>query len=232
MASRWFLVVPLPIHSSMVTIAYLGFIFSLLWCVFSADTLRLFKNDQEVPVNNTGIAWPSDKQMKFKNPSVNNKNLSESKLVAYRFVCSIIPQLIFCHFPPPSPVYKDFAKPQNWRKNVWELDPDNPDNNGLQNEDLIVWMRTAALPTFRKLYRRLDRTKEGYTSGLLAGNYTLHVDYSKTNMSNWTNLKFQWFSFHLSDQIIQSSPLPARNGSSFQRLLFWEAKILSLASPT
>lgn len=76
-------------------------------------------------------------------------------------------------------VYKDFAKPQNWRKNIWELDPDNPDNNGLQNEDLIVWMRTAALPTFRKLYRRLDRSKDGFNNGLLAGNYTLIVNYSK-----------------------------------------------------
>ena len=78
--------------------------------------------------------------------------------------------------------YKNFAKPQNWRKNIWELDVKNPDNNGLQNEDLIVWMRTAALPTFRKLYRRLDRSQQGYHSGLLAGNYTLLVNYSKCSL--------------------------------------------------
>lgn len=118
------------------------------------DTLRLYKSDSsEVPVNNTGIAWPSDKQMKFKNPPTNSTR-------------------------PLSEVYKDFAKPQNWRKNIWELDPGNPDNNGLQNEDLIVWMRTAALPTFRKLYRKLDRTKDGFNNGLLAGNYTLIVNYN------------------------------------------------------
>lgn len=76
-------------------------------------------------------------------------------------------------------MYKDYIKPQNWRKNIWELDPSNPENNGLQNEDLIVWMRTAALPTFRKLYRRLNRTAEGYNSGLKAGNYVLTVEYSK-----------------------------------------------------
>ena len=76
-------------------------------------------------------------------------------------------------------MYKDYVKPQNWRKPIWELDPTNPDNNGLQNEDLIVWMRTAALPTFRKLYRRLNRTAEGYASGLEAGKYILNVTYSK-----------------------------------------------------
>jgi len=117
------------------------------------DTLTLLKPDGKlVPVLKTGIAWPSDKQMKFKNPVDGNKNLSE--------------------------IYKNFAKPIHWRMNIWELDKENPDNNGLQNEDLIVWMRTAALPTFRKLYRRLDRKEEGFGSGLPSGNYTLQVVYN------------------------------------------------------
>ena len=43
------------------------------------DTLKLKKSDgKTVPVLRTGIAWPSDKQMKFRNPHVLNKNLSES----------------------------------------------------------------------------------------------------------------------------------------------------------
>lgn len=117
------------------------------------DTLKLKKSDgKTVPVLRTGIAWPSDKQMKFRNPHVLNKNLSE--------------------------IYKDFTKPVNWRKNIWELDPENEENNGLQNEDLIVWMRTAALPTFRKLYRRLNRTEEGFGSGLPSGNYSFLVEYN------------------------------------------------------
>ena len=49
--------------------------------VDSIDTLRLYKSDgiTEVPVLNTGIAWPSDKTMKFRNPPNSNNNLSEGK---------------------------------------------------------------------------------------------------------------------------------------------------------
>ncbi len=36
-------------------------------------------------------------------------------------------------------------------------DEENAENNGLQNEDLIVWMRTAALPNFRSDFLRLVR---------------------------------------------------------------------------
>jgi hypothetical protein len=53
-----------------------------------------------------------------------------------------------------------YTRPKNWRKDIWELDPENLENNGLQNEDLMVWMRTAALPDFRKLYRKINHTGE------------------------------------------------------------------------
>ena len=48
------------------------------------------------------------------------------------------------------------AAPFNWHRPVYELDPNNASNNGYKNEDLIVWMRAAAFPSFRKLYRRID----------------------------------------------------------------------------
>ncbi|XP_024944337.1 cell cycle control protein 50A isoform X2 [Cephus cinctus] len=118
-----------------------------------SDELTLFsvKHNDYVPLLKTGIAWPSDKNIKFRNP---DGNLNDT--------------------------FKNFAKPKNWDRYIYELDTENEDNNGFQNEDLIVWMRTAALPTFRKLYRRIDHTRSGFTDGLLAGNYTLHVKYSYT----------------------------------------------------
>ncbi|XP_026683983.1 cell cycle control protein 50C [Diaphorina citri] len=106
-----------------------------------SDSFKIFNDkNKEVPVLRTGIAWPSDKAVKFHNPP--GPDLKEA--------------------------FKNFAKPTDWKKNIWELDPENPDNNGFQNEDFIVWMRTAALPNFRKLYRRVNHEVEGYKSGLPA----------------------------------------------------------------
>ena len=78
------------------------------------------------------------------------------------------------------------ARPRDWYRDLWNLDPDNEDNNGLQNEDLIVWMRTAALPNFRKLYRRLDRNVAEFKDGLPKGNYTLEIEYSKNYLKKKT----------------------------------------------
>lgn len=75
--------------------------------------------------------------------------------------------------------FKNFTKPKAWKKNVYELDLTNNSNNGFQNEDFIVWMRTAALPTFRKLYRKIGDTDIHFKEGLPKGNYTLIVEYSK-----------------------------------------------------
>ena len=97
-----------------------------------------------VPLLDTGIAWDSDKNVKFKNP----------------------------------PNWDNTIKPKNWQRNVSSLSTD-PSNNGYKNEDLIVWMRTAALPTFRKFHRRVDHsTAANFTTGLPAGYYTIRINYS------------------------------------------------------
>ncbi|XP_032526839.2 cell cycle control protein 50A isoform X2 [Danaus plexippus] len=114
------------------------------------DTLTVHSVDLnvDVPVLKTGIAWTSDKDIKFRNPSGDLKT-----------------------------AFANYTKPINWRKPVWMLDPNNSENNGFQNEDLIVWMRTAALPTFRKLYRIVDQ-QVGFIAGLVKGPYVLKVDYN------------------------------------------------------
>lgn len=123
--------------------------------MFSDDITLSYtaSNNQATPVKliNTGIAWESDKRYKFKNPE---GNLTQAIIDA------------------------GGVKPRDWHKNLWELDEENPENNGLQNEDLIVWMRTAAHPNFRKLYRKVDHSSnEQFENGLPAGTYTLNINY-------------------------------------------------------
>lgn len=108
------------------------------------DTFVLSLNGVAISVLKTGIAWETDHDQKFNNP------------------------------PPPDDLTKafsSFAQPFFWQKRVEELDPDNISNNGFENEAFIVWMRTAAFPTFRKLYGRIPR-------GLTSGNYSFEIDYN------------------------------------------------------
>lgn len=67
-------------------------------------------------------------------------------------------------------------KPLFWTKPAYELDPNDLANNGFINQDFLVWMRAAALPDFRKLYRRI--TEGDYAEGLPAGKYVLEIAYS------------------------------------------------------
>ncbi|KAF6116634.1 transmembrane protein 30A [Phyllostomus discolor] len=118
------------------------------------DTLELFLVSNgsywtSIPLKNKGIAWWTDKHVKFRNPP------GEGSL-EQRF--------------------DGTTKPVNWVKPVYMLDFDK-DNNGFINEDFIVWMRTAALPTFRKLYRLIERTNDLHPT-LPAGQYCLNVTYN------------------------------------------------------
>ncbi|GAU97457.1 hypothetical protein RvY_08746 [Ramazzottius varieornatus] len=115
----------------------------------SADTVK------DVGLVRTGIAWASDKSTKFNNPNGDNSAAGiREAMQSNRLV-----------------------KPTFWKKELWELDTEDETNNGLKNEDLIVWMRTAAFPSFRKLYRRVNHT-DVFQAGLPAGNYSLEIDYN------------------------------------------------------
>lgn len=101
-----------------------------------------------VKLENTGIAWATDKSSKFRNP-------------------------------PDMSLFSKYAHPPNWRQPINKLDPNNPNNNGLNNEALMVWMRTAALPSFRKLYARINHTvSEDYKTSLPKGNYRIEILYN------------------------------------------------------
>lgn len=117
-----------------------------------SDVITLKYNESNVSMIRTGIAWESDKE-RFKNPPNNGT------------VKDLMRQ------------FQNFTKPKHWKKNLWELDIDNMDNNGLKNEDLIVWMRTAALPNFRKLYRKINHTSQ-FSDGMPKGQYELIIEYN------------------------------------------------------
>lgn len=118
-------------------------------------TLHYYSSDgvlKPVGLIRTGIAWDLDKKLKFKNPK---------------------------DFSATSPMWKTCTKPKSWKKELWQLDPENPENNGIQNEDFIVWMRNAHLPYFRKLYRIVNISAEGFIGGLPKGKYSLEINYCK-----------------------------------------------------
>ncbi|XP_037097590.1 cell cycle control protein 50B [Syngnathus acus] len=121
------------------------------------DTFRLFQNingqRQEVPLDGKGIAWWTDSNIKFRNPTVT----------------------------PLRNAFNGTVKPPFWPRPAYELDTSDPTNNGFINQDFLVWMRTAALPDFRKLYRRI--TDGNYADGLPAGNYSLDIAYNYPVMS-------------------------------------------------
>ena len=104
----------------------------------------------EVPWTAEYIAWKSDRETKFKNPTGD---------------------------------ISGFSKPPRWFQNVTNLGIEDKEIGvgvGLVNQDFINWMRVAAFPTFRKLYRKLNHGKNTtFAHGLPAGNYKLTIQYSE-----------------------------------------------------
>ncbi|XP_058478158.1 transmembrane protein 30C [Solea solea] len=107
----------------------------------------------KVPLLRRGITWYTDKNVKFRNPKMNSSmNLAQ--------------------------VFEGTAKPLYWKKPVYDLDPLDQNNNGFIYDDLIIWMREAAFPNFKKLYGVLHRAEKPFTGGLPAGNYSIDIFYN------------------------------------------------------
>lgn len=70
-----------------------------------------------------------------------------------------------------------FTHPVNWKTYLQDFKKGN--KTAFENEHLIVWMRSAALPKFRKLYARVDHTSEKFKQGLPKGSYMVKINYSK-----------------------------------------------------
>ncbi|KAL7881450.1 hypothetical protein AOLI_G00082980 [Acnodon oligacanthus] len=104
-----------------------------------------------VPLYRKGITWYTDKNVKFRNPSTNT-TLQQA--------------------------FQGTAQPFFWQKPVYELDLAHPNNNGFINDDLIVWMREAAFPNFKKLYGILNRAHTTFSYGLPEGNYSIAISYN------------------------------------------------------
>ena len=125
----------------------LNFFFAIkdtLTLSYSGSTSNQLPSVLNVSLLATNIAWTTDRNIKFQNPS---------------------------SFNGP-------ARPKNWQKDIADFGTVDDGNYGYQNEDLIVWMRTAALPTFRKFYRRVDHSKTYFTQNLPSGNYLMTISYS------------------------------------------------------
>ncbi|KAK0400136.1 hypothetical protein QR680_003372 [Steinernema hermaphroditum] len=72
------------------------------------------------------------------------------------------------------------TQPPWWQTPICEVGNDET-GRGFENVDFIVWMNTAPLPDFRKIYRTLNRTQPDDSTfhiGLPAGNYTLRIRYN------------------------------------------------------
>ncbi|XP_075710555.1 cell cycle control protein 50C-like [Rhinoderma darwinii] len=122
--------------------------------MFNDTIILIYQPDSnsiiQVPLLKTGNTWWSDKNVKFSNPKPHDDLVQ---------------------------AFAGSARPPYWQKPVYALDPLDPNNNGYINDDLINWMRVAALPSFRKLYRRVSPVQQ-FSNGLPAGNYSFIIEYN------------------------------------------------------
>lgn len=110
----------------------------------------------------SGIAWDSDKEAKFKIPSLNDGVWSAQRSIYLGNLTgrTLTPEENRTYFPTTNDAYFAYGFYANETGHSVPVTTD---------EDLMVWMRTASLPSFRKLYRIID-------TELPAGDYVVEID--------------------------------------------------------
>ena len=110
------------------------------------DKIVLNAGEGGYKMSEDGIAWESDLAMKFKNPKAENVFLPSSN---YEYIWDTFDAIQMpCKAAPGAAGGR--------------CEEDNYDPTakaGVRDEHLVVWMRTAGLPTFRKLYGRIESNK-------------------------------------------------------------------------
>lgn len=121
----------------------------IAWSLFN-DTYTFSSNKKDLVVNKKDISWKSDRDGKF-SEKVYPKNFQSGTLIGGG---KLDPNKPVSHYVITPPISITF---------LGLIDTDLVLHSSMdylqqlsEQEDLIVWMRTAALPTFRKLYGRIE----------------------------------------------------------------------------
>lgn len=122
---------------------------------FFNDTMTLWSNNSAVPLSAKGIAISGDSLAKYRNPVP--KNDLET-------------------------AFADTIRPINWQFMGAEdisvsTFGDEDVGYGFENQDWMVWMRVAALPNFKKLYRKVVKPFAEDTV-FRAGKYSVRIVYN------------------------------------------------------
>ncbi|UMM30693.1 hypothetical protein L5515_012469 [Caenorhabditis briggsae] len=126
------------------------------------DTFQLFymngttNGTTRVPWTTRGVLGATEMKRKFRNPvRAQNQTLCD--------------------------VFQGTIQPPDWRQPICQLGVNSTDPDvglGFENIDFMVWMKVAALPNFRKLYRILNRQVDMFSNGLPKGTYQLVINYN------------------------------------------------------
>ncbi|KAF1758724.1 hypothetical protein GCK72_015184 [Caenorhabditis remanei] len=146
------------VNGTKVPIAPCGFVANSMF----NDTFQLFymngttNGTTRVPWTTRGVLGETEMKRKFRNPV----------RAANQTLCD---------------VFQGTIQPPAWRYPICQLGVNSTDPDvgiGFENIDFMVWMKVAALPKFRKLYRVLNKQVDMFSNGLPRGTYQLVINYN------------------------------------------------------